>query len=62
MSRDNKKAYEFIKRIIDIIGALIGCVILIPLTIGIWISNVMSKDNGPVFYVQKRIGKRRKIF
>ena len=31
----NKKIYRIIKRIIDIIGALVGCVILLPLTIGI---------------------------
>lgn len=59
---DNKKIYRVIKRIIDIIGALVGCMILVPLTIGIWIANIISKDNGPVFYVQKRIGKNGKVF
>ena len=59
---DNKKAYRGVKRIIDIIGALVGCIILVPLTIGIWIANIISKDNGPVFYVQKRIGKNGKVF
>lgn len=58
----NKKIYRIIKRIIDIIGALVGCIILLPLTIGIWIANIIAKDNGPVFYIQKRIGKDGKTF
>lgn len=57
-----KKIYKGFKRIVDIIGALVGCIILIPLTIGIFIANVISKDNGPIFYVQKRIGKNGKKF
>lgn len=59
---NNKKLYRGVKRIIDIIGALVGCIILVPLTISIWIANIISKDNGPVFYVQKRIGKNGKVF
>lgn len=59
---NNKKVYRVIKRTIDIIGALVGCIILIPLTICIWIANMIAKDNGPVFYVQKRIGKNGKTF
>lgn len=56
------KIYRGFKRIVDIVGALIGCIILIPLTLFIWIANIISKDNGPVFYVQKRIGKNGKKF
>ena len=58
----DKRVYRFIKRIIDIIGSLVGCIILIPLTVCIWIANIMAKDNGPVFYMQKRIGKNGKVF
>ena len=58
----SKKIYIIIKRIIDIIGALIGCIILIPLTVAIWIANIIAHDKGPVFYVQKRIGKDGKNF
>lgn len=56
------KIYSGFKRIVDVVGALIGCIILIPLTLFIWIANIISKDNGPVFYVQKRIGKDGKKF
>ncbi len=58
----NKKIYKVIKRIVDIIGALVGCVILVPLTLVVWIANIVVKDNGPVFYIQKRIGKNGKTF
>lgn len=54
--------YLTIKKIIDIIGALIGCIFLVPLTLLIWIANIIVKDNGPVFYVQKRIGQNGKTF
>lgn len=58
----NKKIYKIFKRVIDIIGAIVGCLVLIPLTLCVWIANIISKDNGPVFYVQKRIGKDGKSF
>lgn len=58
----DKKIYRVLKRIVDIIGALIGCIILVPLTICIWVANFVSKDNGPIFYIQKRIGKNGKSF
>ena len=58
----SKKIYRIFKRLVDIIGALVGCIILLPLTLGIWIANMIAKDNGPVFYVQKRIGKNGKVF
>lgn len=52
----------FIKRIIDIIGAIVGIAILIPLTVAVWIGNRVCKDKGPIFYSQERIGKDGKIF
>lgn len=57
-----KSVYKAIKRILDIIGALLGCIILMPLTICVWMVNITTRDNGPVFYVQKRIGKNGKEF
>jgi len=62
MGVNKKSIYKVVKRIIDIIGALVGCIILLPLTLCIWIANIIAKDNGPVFYVQKRIGKNGKSF
>lgn len=58
----SKKIYRIFKRFVDIIGALVGCIILLPLTLGIWLANIIAKDNGPVFYAHKRIGKNGKEF
>ena len=52
-----------IKRIIDIIGGLIGTIILIPLSIIIYIARIiLNEDDGPMFYEQLRIGKNGKQF
>lgn len=52
----------FFKRIIDIIGGIVGVILLIPLSIGIFIGNRICGDKGPLFYTQERIGKNGKIF
>lgn len=51
-----------LKRFMDIVGSLFGMLALIPLTIGIYIANIIVGDKGPVFYTQDRIGKDGKIF
>ena len=53
---------SFIRRIIDIILSLFGIILLIPLTIIVFFQNIKHKENGPIFYVQERIGKNGKIF
>ena len=50
------------KRAIDILGALVGIAILIPLTIVVAIVNFVSGDRGPIFYSHERIGKYGKHF
>lgn len=64
---NNKKISSYvqkaIKRIIDIIAGLVGTVLLIPITIGIWIARkILKEDDGPIFYDQLRIGKNGKHF
>ena len=54
--------YKISKRIVDIIGAMFGIVMLLPMTIGVYIANLIVGDNGPIFYSQNRIGKDGKIF
>lgn len=56
------KAYDFVKRGIDIFVGIIGCLILIPLMVVVKIINVVNKDRGSIFYIQKRIGKNGKEF
>ncbi len=54
---------KVVKRLIDIIGALLGLITLIPLTIGIYIARkILKEDKGPIFYDQLRIGKNGKNF
>lgn len=57
-----KTPYKAVKRMMDVVGAIIGMLILIPLTIGIAIAKIILKDKGPIIYTQNRIGKDGKIF
>lgn len=54
--------YEGIKRIFDIIVALIACLFLIPMIIGIKIASLLSNDKQSIFFTQERIGKNGKTF
>ena len=56
------KIENFIKRTFDIVGSIFGIFALIPLSIGIYIANLIVGDRGPLFYSQKRIGKNGKLF
>lgn len=53
---------NFIRRTIDILAGLIGLILVIPLTIIVYILNKINHDDGPIFYVQERIGKNGKKF
>jgi len=54
--------YRVIKRLVDIVIAIIGCIVLVPLTAIIYILYIISGDIGSIFFVQKRIGKDGKLF
>jgi undecaprenyl-phosphate galactose phosphotransferase len=54
--------YLVIKRVFDIFCSIIGCVFLIPLAIIIKITYIITGDFKSIFFVQKRIGKKGKIF
>ena len=53
---------DALRRIVDICAGLIGLLILIPLTIVVYIINKINHENGPLFFVQERIGKNGKEF
>lgn len=61
---ENKKIiYNVVKRIIDIIGGLVGTIVLIPMTLCVYIARkILKEDDGPLFYEQLRIGKDGKEF
>ena len=54
--------YKCTKRAFDIFCGIIGIVLLLPLIIVVFVGNLISKDKGPVFYIQKRIGANGKLF
>lgn len=62
--KTNKKVlYKITKRAIDIIGAIIGIILLIPTIILVYIARkILKEDQGPLFYKQLRYGKNGKIF
>lgn len=60
--QEENLAYRIFKRLIDIIGAIVGIIALVPITIGIYIAKIISRDKGPIFYTQNRIGKDGKVF
>ena len=53
---------SFVIRCIDIVGAIVGLIMMVPLWLYVAIEHIKNKDEGPVFYHQKRIGKNGKIF
>lgn len=50
-----------IKRVMDICGAIVGCCILIVLTIVLG-PVIKLESSGPIFFVQKRVGRNGRIF
>lgn len=61
-SKIKRKVERITKRGIDIVGGIAGTLFLIPLTAILFVANLISNDNGPLFYTQKRIGKNGKVF
>ncbi len=54
--------YKICKRFIDILASLVGIILLCLISIVVFIANKLEKDNGPIFFVQKRIGENGKLF
>lgn len=55
--------YRFVKRLIDIIGGLVGIVLLIPVTVCVYLARkILKEDEGPLFYEHLRYGKGGKKF
>lgn len=57
----DRPLYEFLKRLFDIIAALIILVVTLPIEI-ICALSIKFADGGPIFYYQERIGKNNKPF
>lgn len=57
-----QRLYLGIKRFLDIIIGLLGCVFLLPIMGIVKIMNVSSGDHERIFYKQNRVGKNGKLF
>lgn len=57
-----KYLYFGVKRLFDILIALIGCLFLLPVILIVKISYLFHKDFDSIFFRQKRIGKNGKEF
>lgn len=56
-----KYSYLFIKRTFDIICAIIGCLLMLPIAVIVKISYLLTGDFKSIFYQQKRVGKDGKL-
>lgn len=52
----------FLKRPLDVLFSLLGCLFLLPLSIFIKLAYVLTGDSHSIFYTQTRLGKNAKPF
>lgn len=63
IDKEKNIGYLGVKRAVDIVGGLVGVILLLPITFAIAIARIITKENdGPIFYEQLRIGKNGKQF
>jgi exopolysaccharide biosynthesis polyprenyl glycosylphosphotransferase len=56
VQRPTHRFYLALQRIVDVLGALVGCVLLGLIIPFVWLANRL-KSPGPLFYAQERVGK-----
>ncbi|SHK17092.1 exopolysaccharide biosynthesis polyprenyl glycosylphosphotransferase [Clostridium cavendishii DSM 21758] len=61
LTKDNKILYNVFKRLIDILGAIVGIVLLVPVYVIVIIA-IKLDSKGPVIFSQNRVGLKGKIF
>ncbi|MGF2109708.1 hypothetical protein IGI73_001066 [Enterococcus sp. DIV0755f] len=58
----SKFFYNFVKRLLDILGSFFGLILLAPLFLVVAYKIKKEDPSGPVFFSQYRVGKDEKIF
>lgn len=58
----NQAFYLIIKRGLDIVFGIIGCILLIPIALGVKLGYLLSGDTAPIMYTHKRVGQFGKEF
>ncbi|MEK5271466.1 sugar transferase [Aeribacillus sp. FSL K6-8394] len=59
---NHKRGYLLVKRIMDLLGAFLGIILLLPVFIIVAICIKLEDPKGPVFFKQVRVGKDGKNF
>ena len=58
----SKQAFFFVKRIVDIVGSVVGLILLSPLFLIVALLMKIEEPRGPIFFSQTRIGKNETPF
>ncbi len=59
---DSRRGYFFVKRMIDVLGSLVGLLLLSPIFLYVAIKIKQEEPEGPIFFSQNRVGKNGKLF
>ncbi len=55
-------SYLFLKRFIDIVGALIISILVLPIVVAIMVAYLFEDKKGPILFKQQRAGKHGRMF
>lgn len=61
-SMGHERAYWATKRAFDVCAGIVGCAVLVPVTVGVKLAYVLTGDFHSIFYTQERIGLGGKVF
>lgn len=59
---NNKKCYLFLKRVIDILGSIVGLILFLPISVLISIAIKIEDPKGKILFCQERVGINNKTF
>ncbi|OJG71622.1 hypothetical protein RV11_GL000328 [Enterococcus phoeniculicola] len=57
-----RKTYYFFKRLMDILGSIVGLIVLSPIFLIVSVLMKLEEPRGPIFFSQERIGQHEKKF
>nr|WP_245773114.1 sugar transferase [Paenibacillus catalpae] len=61
-TRNSKRTYLMVKRMMDLVGAAIGLILLSPLLLTVALLIKLENPKAPVFFYQNRVGINEKLF
>ena len=59
---NNNKGYLFLKRVIDILGSIVGLILFLPISVLISIAIKIEDPKGKILFCQERVGINNKTF